>query len=89
MSSRARASSDIAVNSTPMPRPGCELRTMARALTSPLGTSNTSRTIVPSGGGSGVEMKIPPIPKVETRETVRRPLPCHATSIPFGSPSRE
>lgn len=34
-------------------------------------------------------MKIPPRPSVVTRETVRWPLLCHATSIPFGNPRRE
>ncbi len=35
-----------------------------------------------------MEMKIPPRPMVDTRETIRGPLPCHATSMPFGKPKR-
>src|SRR5229473_1923181 len=78
----------ISINATAMPLPGFTFLTMARARTSPPGTSKTIFNRVPMPGGSGVEINSPPSPTVATRDTDRPPACCHATSMPFGSATR-
>jgi len=88
--SKSLSPKSIRVNSTPMPSPGIVFRTIASARTLPLGTSNASLSFVPTGGGLGVEMNRPPIPRVWTREKSWRSqsAPCQLTFIPLGSEMR-
>src|SRR6266849_2214671 len=76
------------MKATAIPWPGFIFLTIARARTSPPGTSNTSFNSAPRGGGSGVAINNPPNPSVATRETKRPPLYCQATSMPLGSATR-
>src|SRR5215469_3216980 len=56
--------------------------TYASACTLPPGTSKTSISLAPMGGGLELEMNKPRIPRVCTRETSCPPPPYHATYIP-------
>src|SRR5260221_11706249 len=76
------------MKATAMPWPAFTFFTIARARTSPPGTSNTIFTTAPTEGGSDVEMNSPPRPSVPTRDTERPPVCCHATSMPLGSFTR-
>jgi hypothetical protein len=71
-----------------MPWPAFTFFTIARARTSPPGTSKTSFTSVPAGAGSGVAINNPPSPNVATRDTERPPLCCQAISMPLHSTTR-
>jgi hypothetical protein len=68
-----------------MPWPGLIFLTIARARTSPPGTSNTIFSKAPTGGGSEVAINNPPNPSVDTRDTERPALYCQAISMPLGS----
>src|SRR6266436_1551746 len=78
----------MSMKAAAMPWPALIFFTIARARTSPLGTSNTIFITVPTGAGLGVAINNPPNPNVTTRDTERPPLCCHATSMPLGSFTR-
>src|ERR1700688_878755 len=78
----------MSMKATAMPSPGLIFFTMARARTSPPGTSKSNFTSVPTGAGSGVEINNPPSPSVTTRDIPRPSTHCHATNMPFGRATR-
>jgi hypothetical protein len=86
--SRARSSCVIAINSTPMPRAGITLRTMARARTSPNCKSINTFTMPRIDTGFGVTTNNPPSAMLSMYDTDRRVPDCHATTALFGATAR-